>query len=127
MRRHGWNWLVGLAVLGLAAVGCDEQDSGDAVAPGSSSMAELAPIGDPGADASPFPIDRGTVTAAGTDLVVISSSWPPGQEIEAALRREDGSWWKLPPLPFTGFIHRWPGASPAAMAAVRRVSSRSRC
>lgn len=104
MRRHGWNWLVGLAVLGLAAVGCDEQDSGDAVAPGSSSMAELAPIGDPGADASPFPIDRGTATAAGTDLVVISPG-RPSAAIDAALRREDGSWWELPSLPFTGFIH----------------------
>lgn len=93
-------------MLSLSVLGCGDAEQADDVRDaGGAVAAELTPIGDPGVDASPFPIDRGTVTAAGTDLVVISSSWPPGQEIEAALRREDGSWWKLPPLPFTGFIH----------------------
>ncbi|MGB6056909.1 MAG: hypothetical protein WBF71_01490 [Microthrixaceae bacterium] len=41
----------------------------------------------------------GTAAAAGDDLVVID--WRSG---EAALRRADGTWWKLPSAPFNGSL-----------------------
>ena len=89
MRRREPHCLVGLVVLGLAvlgvlAAGC--AGSGDLAASGGSSTVQLTPIGDLGVDASPFPTGRGTATAAGTDLVVVSSTWPPAPVIDAALR-----------------------------------------
>ena len=127
MRRRDPRWLVGLVVLGLAvlgvvAAGCS--DSGDLVESGGSSTVQLTPIGDPGVDASPFPTGRGTATAAGTDLVVISSTWPPAPVIDAALRSEDGSWWELPSLPFTGFIHLATAGDRAVAGGVACTDSR---
>ena len=127
MRRRDPRWLVGLVVLGLAvlgvvAAGCS--DSEDLVESGRSSTVQLTPIGDLGVDASPFPTGRGTATAAGTDLVVISSTWPPAPVIEAALRSEDGSWWELPSLPFTGFIHLATAGDRAVAGGVACTDSR---
>ena len=127
MRRRDSRWLVGLVVLGLAvlgvlAAGCS--GSGDLAASGGSSTVQLTPIGDPGVDASPFPTGRGTATAAGTDLVVISSTWPPAPVIDAALRSEDGSWWELPSLPFTGFIHLATAGDRAVAGGVACTDSR---
>lgn len=103
MRGDDRRWLAGLAIVMLLAGGCT--DRGQAVDVDGDPTQEFTRIGEPGVDRAPFPIDRGVATAAGDDLVVISGAWPPGNRIDAALRRADGSWWELPPLPFSGFIH----------------------
>ena len=126
MRRRDSRWLVRLAVLGavlgVLAAGCS--GSGDLAGSEGSSTVQLRPIGDLGVDASPFPTGRGTATAAGTDLVVISSTWPPAPVIDAALRSEDGSWWELPSLPFTGFIHLATAGDRAVAGGVACTDSR---
>lgn len=64
---------------------------------------ELSPLGEPGSDLSPFPVQYGTGTGDGDDLVVISPNYGPGP-YRAALRRNDGTWWELPPVPFDGHV-----------------------
>lgn len=122
MGRSHRRWLVGLALVGLLAAGCT--DTGDAVSTDRSSTTELTPIGDPGVDRSPFPIGRGAATAAGNDLVVISTERPPASVIDAALRRADGSWWELPQLPFRGFIHLATAGDRAVAGGVACIDSR---
>jgi hypothetical protein len=83
-------------VVGLLATSCGTDDAEDA--PTTAVPDELTAIGEPGVDRSPFEVSYGTATGDGDDLVVIS---PDGN---AALRRDDGTWWELPPVPFQGYI-----------------------
>ena len=85
-----------LVVVGLLATSCGTDDAG---APSTTAAPEeLTAIGEPGVDRSPFEVSYGTATGDSDDLVVIS---PDGK---AALRRDDGTWWELPPVPFRGYI-----------------------
>lgn len=90
-----------VAVLALGALGCGDSDSGTAV---DRAPVPLEPIGEAGVDRSPYPATYGSATGAGADLVVIENG-PGVQERRAtALRRPDGSWWRLPDLPFGGYV-----------------------
>jgi hypothetical protein len=86
----------GLITVGLLAGACGTDDAEDA--PTTAVPDEMTAIGEPGVDRSPFEVSYGTATGDGDDLVVIS---PDGN---AALRRDDGTWWELPPVPFQGYI-----------------------
>jgi hypothetical protein len=66
-------------------------------------VAALEQIGQQGVDRSPFDATYGSATSAGSDLVVIETESATGRRA-TALRREDGTWWKLPDLPFEGYI-----------------------
>lgn len=90
-----------VVILGVFASGCS--DSGESAGPDGSAPVEPTPTGDPGIDQAPFPVGRGAATPAGDDLVLISSIYDPNQ-IDAALRRKDGTWWQLPPVPLVGAI-----------------------
>lgn len=99
MRSATRCWLGGLAAAALMASGCTDQDERVRVEP--DAQVELSPFGNPGSTESPFPVDYGTGTGDGDDLIVISPNYGPGP-YEAALRRNDGTWWRLPSVPFEG-------------------------
>lgn len=69
-----------------------------------SESVRLERIDDPGVDRSPFEATYGSATAAGSDLVVIDAGSGAESRHRSALRREDGTWWTLPDLPFRGYI-----------------------
>ena len=69
-----------------------------------SESVRLERIDDPGVDRSPFEATYGAATAAGSDLVVIDAGSGATSRHRSALRREDGTWWTLPDLPFRGYI-----------------------
>ena len=104
MRGDDRRWRAALAIVVLLAAGCGDRGQDVAVDTDERQPQMLTRVGETGLDRTPFPIEPGDANAAGDDLVVISGAWPPGNRIDAALRRADGSWWELPPLPFKGFI-----------------------
>lgn len=63
-------------------------------------------------DQSPFDASYGTAAGDGDDLVVLGQCLAPASEdcgsgwdrTEAALRRDDGTWWTLPAFPFDGYF-----------------------
>lgn len=63
---------------------------------------QLEPIDVP-AGTSPYFAGYGSGASAGDDLVLIEPVSRDGRN-GTVLRRDDGSWWALPPLPFFGFI-----------------------
>lgn len=100
--RSATRWRLGsLVAVALVGVGCTERD--EEVRAETDAPVELSPMGEPGSDRSPFPVEHGTGTGDGDDLVVISPNYGPGP-YEAALRRADGTWWELPPVPFDGHV-----------------------
>ncbi len=100
MRSATWFWLGGLAVAVLMVSGCTDRD--DRVRAEPDVPVELSPLGEPGSLRSPYSASYGTGTGDGDDLVVISPNYGQGP-YEAALRRSDGTWWQLPPVPFEGY------------------------
>lgn len=97
--RLAKRWAVAAAFLFLAG-GCGNDS---AIQDDESEPVALERIGDPGVDRSPFEATYGSATAAGSDLVVIDAGSGANRH-RTALRREDGTWWQLPDLPFTGYI-----------------------
>lgn len=90
----------GAAAAVVLLVGCGGDD-GQASRP--DEPVALQPIGQPGVDRSPFDATYGSATSAGSDLVVIETASVSGRRA-TALRRADGTWWRLPDLPFEGYI-----------------------
>jgi hypothetical protein len=94
--------IVVLCAVALSGCGRTEQIRADGGAP-----VELEALDTGGQDRSPYVISYGRATGDGDDLVVIDGwgdSCGNSRTTAAALRRSDGSWWQLPPVPFRGYV-----------------------
>lgn len=101
-RRRVVAVLVVLCAVTLSGCGRTEQVRADGGAP-----VELEALDTGGQDRSPHVISYGRATGDGDDLVVIDGwgdSCGDRRTTAAALRRSDGSWWQLPPVPFRGYV-----------------------
>lgn len=110
MRRHHGGGrrttavVVAIVTVVLAAACGDDRD---AASPDEMVSSEPTPIGSPGVDRSPYPANYGSATGDGDSLVVLDQADPgcaAPMETPAALRRPDGSWWQLPPVPLRGYL-----------------------
>lgn len=106
-------------MVSILAVAAACTGSGDDVAAPTSTTAPV-PIGEPGLDEAPFAPSYGSAAGDGDDLIVLSTLSGPARNA-TALRRSDGTWWRLPSLPFGGYVQLAPAGDRAVAGGIACV------